>query len=503
MNARAFGPSPTGENFCTAEEAASRIQSGMTLATSGFAAAGYPKAVLHALADRARSGEEIRVNFINSSNLGTEVESEWAETLLPSRLAPFQMTPKCAGAINKGSIEYVEMPLSRVAGAVRDGSLGEIDVAVIEALRITQENELVLTSGVGLSPLFVDHARQIIVEINTSQPEELDGMHDIYRPGTGPGKAPIPLRGVSEKIGSTKLSFDPRKLLAVVVTDDKGVDVKYADPDALVQKFADNLFNFLEIERKRNPQWRSKLPPIQSGIGNMANNLVKAFARTDFKDLEFFCGLLQEANVELLAFGQAICASGSSVHTTERVRELFCSDPRFYRERITLRPIEVSNCAEIIDRMGIVAMNSAVEIDLYGNANLSHIMGSKVVNGTGGGTTFAHNAGLSLMLLPSTGKGGDISTIVPKAAVQDICAHYIDVVITDVGVADLRGKTPVERAKEIIHNCVSPIYRDALADYLRKSIEQVGGHEPQLLDECFEWHRRFRETGSMRPAGER
>lgn len=499
MNAKPFGFNLINKNFCKAEDAAAQIRNDMTVATSGFAAAGYPKAVLHALADRVRSGEDICVNFINSSNLGMEIESEWAETSLPSRLTPFQMTPKCATAINEGAIKYVEMPLSRVAGAVRDGSLGKIDVVVIEALRITQENELVLTSGVGLSPLFVDYAEHIIVEINTSQAQELDGMHDIYRPESGSGKAPIPLRRVGDRIGSTKLSFNPDKLLGVVITDDRGVDVRYAKQDELVQKFANNLFNFLEIERKRNPQWRVKLPPIQSGIGNMANNLVKAFAGTDFKELEFFCGLLQEANIELLASGQALCASGSSVHITPRVRELFASDPRFWRERITLRPLEVSNCAEIIDRMGIVAMNSAIEIDLYGNANLSHIMGSNVVNGTGGGTTFAHNAGLSLMLLPSTSKKGDISTIVPKVAVQDIGTHYIDIVITDVGVADLRGKTPVERANEIIRNCVSPIYRDALADYLKESIATVGGHEPQILDRCFEWHKRFRETGSMKP----
>jgi succinyl-CoA:acetate CoA-transferase len=490
--------SPT-EKFAAAEAAAARIDSGMTLATSGFAAAGYPKAVLHALANRARMEAGFRLNFIGSSNLGTEIESEWAETGLPKRLTPFQMTPKCASAINKGFIEYAEMPLSRVAASVRNGSLGKIDVAVIEALRITKDHELVLTSGVGLSPLFVDQAEKIIVEVNTTQPEELEGMHDIYRPEIGPDKAPIPLRSVGGRIGERVLSIDPKKLLAVVVTNDRGVDVKYAPADELVGKFADNLFNFLELEIKRNPQWRGKLPPFQSGIGNIANNLVKAFERTTFRDIEFFCGLLQEANVELLASGKAKWASGSAVHVTEKVRALFKSDTEGYRERITLRPIDVINCAEIVDRMQLVAMNSAVEIDVYGNANLSHVMGNRVINGTGGGTTFAHNAGLSLMLLPSTGKGGDISTIVPKVTVQDIGTHYIDIVITDAGVADLRGKTPMERAEAIIQNCVSPIYREALAHYLRESAEKVGGHEPQLLDRCFEWHRRFRETGSMRP----
>jgi len=483
--------------FVSAEEAAKMIKNGMTIATSGFAASGYPKAILRALAGRRRSGENINLNFINSSNLGTDIEAELTESGVLKRLTPFQMTPACASFINKGLVEYAEMPLSKVASYVRGCNLGEIDVAIIEAMQITSGNELVLTSGIGLSPLFVDNAKYIMIELTTAQPNELIGMHDIYRPATGTGKAPIPLYAVNERIGVNNLSFDPEKLIAVVATNEKDAEVKYASPDLLVSKFADNLFNFLEIEKKRNPSWRGKLPPVQSGVGSMANNLVQAFIKTNFRDIEFFCGLLQEANIDLLARGQAKCASGSAVHTTARVRELFASNPQEYQKLITLRPMEVTNCAEIIDRMQIIAMNSAIEMDIYGNANLSHVMGSKIVNGTGGGSTFAQNAGLSVMLLPSTSKGGNISTIVPRVTYQDISAHYIDLIVTDTGVADLRCKTPVERAWEIINNCVDQIYKDELSRYLKDSLEQVGGHEPQLLDRCFEWHKRFSETGSM------
>lgn len=493
------GDFPLYDRSVSAEDAAMMIKTGMTIATSGFAASGYPKAIPRALAERGRSGENIGLRFINSSNLGADIESELTESGILKRLTPFQMTPVCASSINKGSIEYVEMPLARVAPYVKNGALGKIDVAVIEAMQIVSDHELVLTSGVGLSPLFVDEAKHIMIELTTGQPDELVGMHDIYRPATGSGKAPIPLRAVNERIGTGNLSFDPEKVIAVVVTNEKDADVQYAPPDGIISKSADNLFNFLEIEIKRNSSWRGKLPPIQSGIGSMANNLVQAFARTDFKDIEFFCGLLQEANIDLLARGQAKCASGSAVHATTRVRELFASNPKGYQSAITLRPLEVSNCAEIVDRMQIVALNSAIEIDVYGNANLSHVMGGRVVNGTGGGTTFAHNAGLSVMLFPSTSKNGDISTIVPKVTAQDIGSHYVDAVVTDVGVADLRCKTPVERAREIISNCVAPTYRDELSRYLKESIEQGGGHEPHLLDRCFEWHKRFRETGSMIP----
>ena len=62
--------------------------------------------------------------------------------------------------------------------------------------------------------------------------------------------------------------------------------------------------------------------------------------------------------------------------------------------------------AETIGRMGIIALTSGIEMDMYGNVNSSHIAGTQVVNGLGGGANFAENAALSILLMPSENKGG-------------------------------------------------------------------------------------------------
>ncbi len=136
-------------------------------------------------------------------------------------------------------------------------------------------------------------------------------------------------------------------------------------------------------------------------------------------------------------------------------------------------------------------------MDIYGNVNSSHIAGSRVVNGIGGGANFAQNSGLSVMLMPSISKGGAISNIVPMVSHQDISEHDIDIVVTENGLADLRGLDEAERADVIIKNCASDIYQDQLSKYLLKAREECGGHHPQLPQEAFEWYTRLKTKKTM------
>ena len=83
----------------------------------------------------------------------------------------------------------------------------------------------------------------------------------------------------------------------------------------------------------------------------------------------------------------------------------------------------------------------------------------------------------------------------PMVSHQDISEHDIDVVVTENGVADLRGKSDTERAREIIENCAGA-YKDQLRSYLDRAAA-AGGHHPVLLDEALSWHIRLKKTGSM------
>ena len=119
------------------------------------------------------------------------------------------------------------------------------------------------------------------------------------------------------------------------------------------------------------------------------------------------------------------------------------------------------------------------------------------MNGIGGGANFAQNAGLSIVLIPSTAKGGAISNVVPMVSHLDIGEHDIDVVVTENGVADLRGLDDGERADAIIAHCASDSYREQLTGYLQTARKNCGGHHPQLPEEAFTWYRRLKEDGSM------
>lgn len=478
------------------EEAAGLIKDGMTVAFGGYTPSGYPKVITGELVKRKNNGDDFKINVITGANVGPEIDDALGQAKLINRRSPLQGCRELGNSINKGFVKYIEVPLNKMPRTVRCGLLGKIDVAVIEAIAITEDGNIVPGPAVGMDPIFVEAADTVIVEINSAQLAELEGMHDIYISDLPPNKKPVPLTYTNERIGQPFIKVDPEKIKCIVASDIPDCTPIFAKEDQTSQRLATNLLNFLELEvaSKRMP----KLLPLQSGLGNSANALVKAFEKSNFQDIEFYCGVLQEANIELIATGKVKAASGGSFTSSPVVMDLLRKNPQLYKEEMVLRPSDISNNAEIISRLGLITLNNAIELDIYGNANTSHIAGNKVVNGIGGGASFAQNAFLSVMLLPSTSKGGDISTIVPMATHNDISEHDLDIIVTENGVADLRGKDPVERAQCVIDNCASEIYKAQLNSYLQKSIKNAGGHQPVLLDEAFSWYKRLKETGSMK-----
>lgn len=144
-------------------------------------------------------------------------------------------------------------------------------------------------------------------------------------------------------------------------------------------------------------------------------------------------------------------------------------------------------------------MNTAIEADIYGNVNSTHIMGTSMMNGIGGSGDFARNGGLSIFMTPSTAKGGAISSIVPMVSHVDHTEHDVQIIVTECGIADLRGKSPRERAELVIENCCHPDYRPALRDYYeRAKAVAKGQHTPHDLNTALSWHQRYLDTGSMK-----
>ena len=167
----------------------------------------------------------------------------------------------------------------------------------------------------------------------------------------------------------------------------------------------------------------------------------------------------------------------------------------FFHDKILLRPAEISNNPEVIRRLGVIAMNTALEADIFGCVNSTHVLGTRMMNGIGGSGDFTRNGYLSIFSCPSVTKEGLISNIVPLVSHSDHSEHSVDILITDQGIADLRAKDPLQRAETIIENCAHPMYRQLLWDYLKLA---KGGQTPATLHAAYAFHTAFSETGDMR-----
>ncbi|GAA5087592.1 acetyl-CoA hydrolase/transferase family protein [Paenalcaligenes hermetiae] len=478
-----------------AEQAVQFIQAGMTIGMSGFTRAGDSKAIPIALAAKAATQGPLNLTLFTGASLGNNSDGLMAESNVLARRSPFQVDATMRRAINQGKVLFYDQHLSELAEHLRAEPGKPIDVAVIEAVAITEDGHIVPSTSVGNSASFVAQAKQVIVELNTAMPAELEGFHDVYLPKKRPGRAPIPLTSVNQRLGTNAIAVDPERIVAIVLTDTLDSPSTATPPDSETQSIAQHIVRFLENEVAEGRLDHSLLP-LQVGIGSIANAVTQGLVESDFKDLTMYSEVLQDSAFHLLESGQLRFASASSITVTAPMMQHFFSHLDQYRDRIVLRPQEISNHPEIVRRLGIIAINAALEFDLYGNVNSTHVSGTKMMNGIGGSGDFARNAHLSIFVTKSLAKGGAISRVVPMVSHVDHCEHDVDILVTEQGLADLRGLAPRERAELVIQNCVHPDYQAALQDYFERACQR-GGHTPHLLEEALSWHLRFEEHGSM------
>ncbi len=479
------------------EEAAALIEDGMNVGCSGFARAGYPKVVPTALARQVAEGRQARINVWTGASVGEELDGVLSSQGAIHKRLPYQSIKSIRKHINSGAIEFIDQHLSRTPEMVRYGQLGDLDVAIIEALAIDEQGNIILTTSVGNSPTYVKKAKKIIVEVNTAQPPELADIHDIYVPEDPPHRKPIPITHTSQRIGTPYIPASWGEITCIVESHipDNPYNIMPGDGDT--KKMAGYFCDFLsqEVKAGRLP---AGLLPMQSGVGTIANAVLYGLVDSAFNEIEIYSEVLQDSVFELIDSGKLKGACGTVITLSETGQKTFRKNIKTYREKVVLRPQELTNHPEIIRRLGLITMNTAVEADIYGHVNSSHVLGSQLINGIGGSGDFARNGYLNIFLTPSTARGGDISSIVPMVAHVDHTEHDVMVIITEQGVADLRGLSARERARAIIENCAHPDYRPHLQDYFREAGRKTGGNMPHLLDEALKWHIRLRDTGTMR-----
>lgn len=477
-----------------AEEAASWIQHGMTLGLSGFTRAGDAKAVPFALVERA-ANESFKVNIFTGASLGSDIDKLLSEAGIVHKRLPFQADATMRKHINTGDHLFVDQHLSHTAELIRSGVLPIIDFAIVEAVSITADGMIIPTTSVGNSTTFVSQAKNIIIEINVAQSEMLEGLHDIYEPADPGSRLPIPLSKVEDRIGQVGIPFDASKVRGIVFTNNLDSPSPIVPPDEETEEMAQHLIGFLRQEVSKG-RLTNKLAPIQAGIGSVANAVLGGMINSEFEDLQVYSEVLQDSVFELIDAGKVNFASACSITLSQEMMDKVYGNLEEYRDKLVLRPQEITNHPEIIRRLGLISINTALEFDIYGNVNSTHVSGTKMMNGIGGSGDFARNSRIAIFVTKSIAKGGNISSIVPFVAHVDHTEHDVDVVVTEQGYADLRGLAPRERAELIINNCVHPMYKRQLQDYYEEALTR-GGQTPHVLEKAFSFHTDLAKNGTM------
>jgi succinate CoA transferase len=485
--------------FITAEEAASYVHHDDNVGFSGFTPAGCPKAVPMAIAKKAREehekGNPFQIGMFTGASTGDRLDGELARAKAIKFRTPYQSNKDLRALMNNGETNYFDLHLSEIPQLLRYGFLGKVDVAIIEAADVTDDGKIVPTSAVGITPTICRLADRIIVELNSTHPKSIRGMHDIYEPNDPPYRREIPVYTPSDRIGLPYVEVDPAKIVGVVATNLTNEVGAFTPLDDATLAIGRNVAAFLvgEMKAGRLPK---EFVPLQSGVGNVANAVLGSMGdNKDIPPFNVYTEVIQDSVIKLMKAGRVKFVSGCSLTVSNEVLDDIYANLDFFKDKILLRPQEISNNPEVARRMGLVAINTALEADIFGNINSTHVSGTRMMNGIGGSGDFTRASMVSIFTTPSTAKEGKISAFVPMVSHLDHSEHSVKVIITEYGVADLRGTSPIQRAHRIIDNCVHPDYRPLLNDYLAMGIK---GHTPQNLKCCFAFHQELATSGDMR-----
>lgn len=485
----------------SAEEAAKYVNNGDRVGISGFTGAGYPKALPTAIAEKAtkahEAGEEFKIDVFSGASTAPDCDGVLAEADALRFRAPYNSDPVLRNKANSGELLYQDVHLSHMGQQVEEGFYGDFQVAIIEVVRITEDGNIVPSSAVGNNLEYIEAADKIILEVNEWQSLNLEGMHDIYRIEKLPNRQPIPITKVSDRIGETYIEVPKDKVVAVVKTNAPDRNAPFKAPDETSEKIAANFIDFLEGEVAAGRLAYDQFI-MQSGVGNVPNAVMAGLLDSKFENIQAYTEVIQDGMLDLIDAGKMTVASATSFALSPEYAEKMNAEADRYAKHIVLRPQQVSNHPEVIRRVGLISSNGMIEADIYGNINSTNVGGTRIMNGTGGSGDFTRNAYISTFVSPSIAKDGKISAIVPFVAHTDHTEHDTMVIITEYGVADLRGLAPRERAEKVIA-VAHPDYRPALEEYFERAKQGKFIHTPHDLKSAFDFQIRFAETGDMRP----
>jgi acyl-CoA hydrolase len=464
------------------EEAVKYVQDRCKIAVSGFTKTGEPKIFLPALSRYlAQYAPKTKIGLFSGASLSDDVENPIASFV--GKRGPYMSSSVSRKMINAGEMDFTDVHLSAFARNLLYGFYGNIDLAVVEVSRIRSDGSVILSSSVGISAEALAVAKKIILEVNPSIPD-YTGFHDIALPSVHPHISwPIPLMNVGDRIGTPYVEIDKSKVVAIIESDKPDYPVAFKPTSETDRRIAQNVIEFL-IYCHKTFNWKKRLPPIQSGVGNVANAIVGELYDSPFQRIRFWTEVFQDGMMRYVENDDKFeSASATALSFSEDSRQEFMRLFSRCREKVVLRPMWLSNNAALINRLFVIAMNTPIEVDIYGHVNSTHVDGSRVINGLGGSGDFFRNAYLSVVHTPSVRRlkdGRTVSCVMPYVRHIDHTEHDINCVVTEQGFAlNTEIRSARRRAEDIISKCAHPHFQPVLRDYLKLA---GGGDEPRTTN---------------------
>lgn len=483
------------------EEIAKLIQHDEIIACSGFTPAGYPKVIPPAIAaygeQQKAQGLPFALTLYTGASVGDELDGTWARAGIMKKRLPYQSNSSLREQINQGHVEFMDYHLSGIPQHVRSGYLPKPSTAIIEAVDVSPDGKVYLSTSGGATASYMLMADRIFIEWNSYWGDQLKGFHDVYIPDDNSSRRLIPLYEPGDRIGLPYVEVPLEKIAGIVLTNlpDRGGEFK--EPDEECQAIACHILDFLKQERKIG-----RLPkglPYQSGVGNIANAVLACLAKDpEFESVRLYTEVVQDSIFQLIDEGKLEIASTCALTFSPEGQKRFKDNIDAYRKLFVIRQQEITNSPEIIHRLGLISMNTALELDIFGNVNSTHIFGSQIMNGIGGSADFTRNAFLPIFMSPSTRKNGKLSNIVPMVTHTDQSEHSTQIFVTEQGLADLRGLSPVAKARLIIEKCAHPRYQAVLREQLAYNLAHAPGRQiPLDLKHVFDLHLNYLRNGDM------
>jgi acyl-CoA hydrolase len=478
------------------EDAVRLVKDRSTVAVSGFTKSGEPKTCLPALARHlALNAPEAKIALFSGASLSDEVENPLAPFI--GKRGPYMSASASRKRIHTGEMDFTDVHLSAFARNLMYRFYGDLDLAIVEVSRIRPDGSLILSSSVGISTEALRLAKSIVLEVNTAIPD-YTGFHDIVLPPVHPYVGwPIPITNVNDRVGTPYVMIDTKKVVGIVESRQPDYPVAFKQTSDVDRQIALNVVDFL-LQCREWFSWGKRLPPIQSGVGNVANAIVGELYNSPFQKIRFWTEVFQDGMMRFVEDEDKFdSASATAISLSTEARSEFDRLFARCRDKLVLRPMWLSNSAELISRLFVIAMNTPIEVDIYGHANSTHVDGSRLVNGLGGSGDFFRNAYISIAHTPSVRKlkdGRTVSCIMPYVRHIDHTEHDIKCVITEQGYAlNTEIRSAKRRAQDIIERCAHPHFRPVLRDYLKIA---GGGDEPRPtnMDTLQEWWKEYDEV---------